>query len=72
VDRLAASHEAAYGGVSTWCLRIRKEADPKIRRAAPPGDHTTRYDNYALTYHGGVTLAAILNHHRVRQLANAP
>ncbi len=27
---------------------------------------TTRYDKYALTYLGGVTLAAIVIHHRVR------
>ncbi len=26
----------------------------------------TRYDKYALTYLGGVTLAAIVIHHRVR------
>ncbi len=32
----------------------------------------TRYDKYALTYLGGVTLAAILIHHRVRQLADTP
>lgn len=32
----------------------------------------TRYDKYALTYLGGVMLAAILIHHRVRQLADTP
>jgi len=26
----------------------------------------TRYDKYAMTYLGGVTLAAIVIHHRVR------
>ncbi len=32
----------------------------------------SRYDKYALTYLGGVMLAAILIHHRVRQLADTP
>lgn len=30
----------------------------------------TRYDKYALTYLGGLTLAAIITHHRITELAD--
>lgn len=32
----------------------------------------TRYDKYALTFLGGLTLAALITHHRVRLLADTP